>query len=747
MNDSVKFRCQKCGIKIEADGTYKGSVAECPVCGIMVIFPEQGVSAGMLIDDFELQAPLGSGILGEVWLANQISMKRPVAIKIISPAIAVNPRAMALFIEDVKNVGKLSHPSIAPAIKAGSKGEIYYLAYEYIKGKSLAEIMAEGKLIEESEILKYAERIAEALMYAWNKYKILHRDLSPDHIIIDSHGRPMIIDMGISKAIAEDTTVTRTGLIMGSPPFMSPELVKGKKDIDSRADIFALGAIIYSMSTGVSPYVNVPPARLFMMQLKEPFPKVRDKNPKASERLARLVEIMTATRRTYRQHSWEDVILDIHQVMEGKMPETPQPPLPSNNQTDKLGSMPRIKRAVYPKRARLEKDNKARLLEIYSKSHKGKSPFYLIILIFIILSIAGAFLFFHYKTYGEENQRVEREYRVMEKLLDLSAKRKKKLLDEKGNVSTFEARKAFESSLTKAASIVKKDGSYGKAIALLEKARVEQALCPDGAGIGYTAGIDKEILRLKYERDKMIDNVVQSLDKTAEKLDAQGKYAEAAAVFDKYAGPVALESAGIRSVHAMKYKVKERVHRKFEALNKTSAQLPAANPDNEKLLRSAAINLFDGGLDEAIDALKKVKGQDVGNLIRAVENIRNRNDIIVKSFADDKDKKIFLLVNGETKELTVKDVKEERLFLEEEIESGVKLVFPVPFKDISTDEKISRISKHDALSGELYKGIIDAMRNNYGEASISFSGMGPLAPFLHEVINSQRVKYNSSKEP
>ncbi|MFA7186540.1 MAG: protein kinase, partial [Victivallales bacterium] len=471
MNDSVKFRCQKCGVKIEADGSYKGNIAECPKCGNVIMIPAQGVAAGMLIDDFELESPLGSGILGEVWLANQVSMKRPVAIKILSPAIATNPKSMSRFIDDVKNVGKLSHPYIVPALKAGNKGQIYYLAYEYIKGKSIASLIAEGKPLDETEILKYAESIAEALMYAWNKFEILHCDLSPDHVIIDSHGRPKIIDMAISKTIAEDASVTSTGLILGSPPFMSPEIVSGKKDIDSRVDIFSLGAIIYSMATGSMPYENLPPAKLFMMQLKETFPKVKDKNPKASERLARLVEIMTARKKTYRQRSWEDVIFDIRQVMAGKMPETPQPPSLSNNVTDKFESCPKIKCASFhPKRARFGKDSKTRLLEIYRKSPKKQSPVYMGILILIILCAAGAILFFHYKSYTEENQRIESEHRVLEKLLELTAKRKANILHKKGDARILEARKLFKNSMQKATALIK-NGVYDEAISILEKAR------------------------------------------------------------------------------------------------------------------------------------------------------------------------------------------------------------------------------------------------------------------------------------
>ena len=749
MNDSVKFRCQKCGVKIEADGSYKGSVAECPMCGNVTMIPVQGVAPGMLIDDFELESPLGSGILGEVWLANQVSMKRPVAIKILSPAIAMNPKSMSHFMDDVRNIGKLSHPYIVPAIKAGNKGQIYYLAYEYIKGKSLASLISEGKPLDESETLRYAESIAEALMYAWNKHEILHRDLSPDHVIIDSHGRPMIIDMAISKTIAEDASVTKTGIILGSPPFMSFELINGKKDIDSRADIFSLGAIIYSMATGSLPYENIPPAKLFMMQLKESFPKVRDKNPKASERLARLVEIMTAKKRAYRQRSWEDVIFDLRLVMAGKMPDTPQPPSLSNNLTDKFESCPKIK-CAHPKRARLEKGGKDRLLEIYRKSPKKQNPVYLLILIFIILFSAASFLFFHYRAYVEENQRIESEHRMLEKLLELTARRKANLLHKKGNARILEARKLFKSSTQKAAALVKNKGSYDEAIALLEKARIEEVLLFGHAGNSYAVSLDNDIYRFKAERDRLVEGVLKSLEISAEKLDAKGKYAEAAAVLEKYSGRLSAESAESRSVLAMKYKAKAQVHNvsPVAAVPKTTHPVNAAADlrGNDNLLRLAAENLFKGALNEAIAELRNVRSRDVSGLIKAIENVRDRNAIISRSFIEEKDKKIYLLVNDENKEFTIKDVKGDRLFLEEEIESGVKLVFPVPFKDIAFDEKINRLAKHDELAAELYKGIIAAKRNNYEEASEAFSRTGAFAQFFKEVLDFEKSKYSSYDE-
>lgn len=750
MNDTVKFRCQKCGVKIEADSSYKGNIAECPQCGNVIMIPAQGVGPGLLIDDFELEAPLGSGVLGEVWLANQISMKRPVAIKILSPAITADPKAMSHFFEDIKNIGKLNHPYIVPALKAGNKGQIYYLAYEYIKGQSIANIVAEGKPVAEPEILTYAESIAEALMYAWNKHELLHRDLSPDHVIIDSHGRPMILDMAISKTIAEDTSVTSTGLILGSPPFMSPEIVGGKKDIDCRADIFSLGAIIYSMATASIPYDNLPPAKLFMMQLKETFPKVKDKNPKASERLVRLVEIMTARKKTYRQHSWEDVIFDIRQVRDGKMPATPQPPSLSSNVTDKFESTPKIKcAAVHPKRAKFGKDSKTRLLQIYRKSPRKQSSLYLGILILVILVTASSVLYLHYSSYLEENQRIEREHRALEKLLELTAKRKDNILHKKGDARLSEARKLFRTSTQQATALIKK-GAYDNAINLLEKARIEELLLLGHRNNTYLEQLEKDIYKYKMDRDQKLEELTTQFEEKVESLNSQGKYAEAAALLEKYSGPLKEESAELRSILAIKYKTKAQ----FQEQEKAEASKPVVKEkktvfdpqEKPRQFRLAAELLFKGALNEAIAALKKIKDQDAANLIKTIENVRDRNKILGQSFLADKDKKVLLLVNDENKELTVKDVKGEKLFLEEEIENGVKLVFPVSFKDIELDEKINRISKQDPAAAELYKGIIEAKRNNYEEALEAFSKTGAISPFLKEVVDFEKSKYHENEQ-
>lgn len=321
----IFFSCTVCKAEIEADFTMCGDTAQCPACGSILLVPMPGIEKGMTMAGFVLEQKLGSGGMGEVWLANQTAMDRKVALKILSPGLTNDKEFVDRFMQEVKMSGKMEHPNIVTAFDAGMDKGVYYLATSYIDGVELGDKLKIEKIIPEKEALKITLEIAEALRYAWEDFKILHRDIKPANIMLDKKGSAKLMDMGISKSISEDHNLTMTGMIVGTPYYMSPEQALSKPNLDFRADLYSLGATLYHMVTGEVPYDAETAVAILTKHITDPLPPPRETNPKLSEQCADLLEIMLAKNKNDRQKSWEDAIQDIKNVIDGKSPATPTP--------------------------------------------------------------------------------------------------------------------------------------------------------------------------------------------------------------------------------------------------------------------------------------------------------------------------------------------------------------------------------------------------------------------------------------
>lgn len=314
----LTFNCSYCGVKIEADSTLAGKIIQCPKCSHAVKVSEGLMRGGMVLGGYSLEKLLGKGGMGEVWLATQTSVGRKVGLKILAHGLSKDPEFIARFNQEMKLVAKLDHPGIVSAYEAGFDKGFYFLATSYVNGATLEAKMDAGKIFGEEEALAIAGKVAEALKYAWNKHRILHRDIKPANIMVDDNGDVKLMDMGISKSLLEDKSLTMTGSILGTPYYMSPEQAKAEKDIDHRADIYSLGATLYHMLTGRFPYNATTSMGVLAMMISENATPIRDINPKISVKCEKLIAKMMAKDKAKRQGSWQEVIDDIGKIMNGK---------------------------------------------------------------------------------------------------------------------------------------------------------------------------------------------------------------------------------------------------------------------------------------------------------------------------------------------------------------------------------------------------------------------------------------------
>jgi serine/threonine-protein kinase len=207
-----------------------------------------------LLGRYEIVAELGKGAMGVVYRANDPMLNRMVAIKTINTEEAGHEGMAeyeARFYTEAKAAGGLNHPNIIIIYDIGKSGHLVYMAMEYIQGKELREMLGDGKPISIAQAVDIAAQVAEGLAYA-HQHQVVHRDIKPANIMITPEGRAKIADFGIARMRSSETR-TQTGVILGSPKYIAPEQVVGKR-ADHRSDIFSLGVILYECITGATPF-------------------------------------------------------------------------------------------------------------------------------------------------------------------------------------------------------------------------------------------------------------------------------------------------------------------------------------------------------------------------------------------------------------------------------------------------------------------------------------------------------------
>ena len=207
-----------------------------------------------LLGRYEIVAELGKGAMGVVYRANDPMLNRMVAIKTINTEEAGHEGMAeyeARFYTEAKAAGGLNHPNIIIVYDIGKSGHLVYLAMEYIEGKELRELLADGKPLPVAQAVDIAAQVADGLAYA-HQHQVVHRDIKPANIMITPEGRAKIADFGIARMRSSETR-TQTGIILGSPKYIAPEQVVGKR-ADHRSDIFSLGVILYESITGSTPF-------------------------------------------------------------------------------------------------------------------------------------------------------------------------------------------------------------------------------------------------------------------------------------------------------------------------------------------------------------------------------------------------------------------------------------------------------------------------------------------------------------
>jgi serine/threonine protein kinase len=244
------------------------------------------VAAPKSVGEFTLLKSIGAGAMGEVYLAEHRTTGARAALKLITNSHAADEAFIQRFNREIAILSGLDHPNIGRAIAFGVDHGHPYLAMEYINGPNLGDVLNERGALFEVDVLRLAIQVARGLAYAHTEAGLIHRDIKPANILIAQVAggdrsasllaegdQVKIIDFGLAKSVdAEDQRLTLTGIVMGTPSYMSPEQIRSDPHLDYHTDVYALGATMFHLLTGNIPYPSAVPAMVMVGHLNNPIP-------------------------------------------------------------------------------------------------------------------------------------------------------------------------------------------------------------------------------------------------------------------------------------------------------------------------------------------------------------------------------------------------------------------------------------------------------------------------------------------
>jgi serine/threonine-protein kinase len=272
-----------------------------------------------MLGRYQVEKELGKGAMGVVYLGRDPKIGRVVAIKTmaLSQEFAGEELvdARERFFREAETAGRLQHQNIVTIFDAGEEHDLAFIAMEFLKGRDLADFCKAGQLLPVARVLSIVARVAEALAYA-HKQNVVHRDIKPANIMYELESDTVkVTDFGIARIT--DSSKTKTGLVLGTPSFMSPEQLAGKK-VDGRSDLYSLGVMLYQMLAGVLPFRGESMSELMFKIANEEPADIRIIRPELQENLANVVALALSKRPETRYQTGDQFAADLR-AMEAQL--------------------------------------------------------------------------------------------------------------------------------------------------------------------------------------------------------------------------------------------------------------------------------------------------------------------------------------------------------------------------------------------------------------------------------------------
>ena len=231
---------------------------------------------GRQLGKYEIQAEIGKGGMGTVYQGYDPLLDRRVAVKVLAPHLVWEPGFIERFLREARSAARLKHTSIVTIYDVGQEGNWYYIVMEYLEGETLSRIIRRQGALPVEQVLAVLRQLADALDYA-HQHSLVHRAVQPGNIVVDPKGQVTLTDFGVARA-AQETRLTTTGALVGTPQYMSPEQAQGE-EVDHRTDIYSLGVVAYEMLAGRAPFGATTPHAVLHRLIYDPPPSARSRRP------------------------------------------------------------------------------------------------------------------------------------------------------------------------------------------------------------------------------------------------------------------------------------------------------------------------------------------------------------------------------------------------------------------------------------------------------------------------------------
>lgn len=260
------------------------------------------------LQGYEIICPLGRGNMALVFAATQVNLNRVVALKILDPKLLVDQEFVERFLREAQAAARLNHPNIVQAYDVGSSQDLHFFAMEYVDGVTARELLdrTANQRLDQETAVDVVVQVARALDHA-ARHHLVHRDVKPGNVMVNREGVVKLCDLGLATTLDAEGPV-ESAMILGSPYYISPEQIEGRPDLDTRADIYSLGAMLFHLVTGRPPFTGRTPEDVCLKHLSEPVPDPTDLSPTVTQTLVPVMFRMMAKDRNQRYSSCAEVV-------------------------------------------------------------------------------------------------------------------------------------------------------------------------------------------------------------------------------------------------------------------------------------------------------------------------------------------------------------------------------------------------------------------------------------------------------
>jgi len=280
------LECPVCKTRYNVEGFSPGRKVKCRMCRTVLevhkdpdtivvdrtIYDAQTQIRDPLIgkdvDDYRIESKLGEGGMSKVYLARHVGLDKLIALKLLPSSSKTTEAMKERFIREARTVAKLTHPNVVQVFDVGEERNHLFLAMEFVDGETMEDVMTERKVLPVAEATYIVSEVLKALEAA-HAENIVHRDIKPDNIMVSKKGFVKVTDFGLAKSQERGKKITRVGLILGTPYYISPDQVRGRI-LDIRSDLYSLGASYYYFVTGHRPFEEGTPAEIMLQHAEDP---------------------------------------------------------------------------------------------------------------------------------------------------------------------------------------------------------------------------------------------------------------------------------------------------------------------------------------------------------------------------------------------------------------------------------------------------------------------------------------------